>query len=91
MSDVEIAFEKVDYSDGERIFREFYSQKEEDKVIIAGTWEDFLKIPKVPGYVNNIKRVPNSFENIKDRKEEHMEFQPPIIESKSDDKVDANK
>ena len=37
---------------------------------ISATWDDFLNLPKIAGYVNNVKRVPNSFSNAKDKKDD---------------------
>ena len=37
---------------------------------VSATWDDFLKLPKIAGYVNNVKRVLNSFSNAKDKKDD---------------------
>jgi hypothetical protein len=52
---------------GGNVFLYEYLQKlqETDKEIVTeGGLEDFLKIPVIEGYKNNMTRVPNNFENI---------------------------
>ena len=41
-----------------------------DRNCVSAAWDDFLKLPKIAGYVNNVKRVPNSFSNAKDKKDD---------------------
>ena len=57
-----IEFQKVDYSDGAEILNDMYKQTE----IVTCSFEDFLKLPKCDGYMNNINRVPNDFTNVVD-------------------------
>jgi hypothetical protein len=44
--------------------RELYNERN----VVAKTWQDFLALPKVAGYENNVKRVPNAFDNCIDKK-----------------------
>ena len=37
---------------------------------VSKTWDDFLKLPKSDGYVNNVNRVPNSFSKVTDKKDD---------------------
>jgi hypothetical protein len=40
-----------------------------NEMLVAKTWVDFLALPKIAGYENNINRVPNSFsERVVDKK-----------------------
>jgi hypothetical protein len=46
-------------------------------------WEDFLKLPIIPGYANNINRIPNSYrEKVTDKKGDPLrgKFVEPIPE-----------
>jgi hypothetical protein len=64
MSNTTVETEKLDYSEGEQCMRELYN----DRNVVSKTWADFLALPKIPGYENNVKRVPNDFlENVIDK------------------------
>ena len=41
-----------------------------ERNFVSATWDDFLKQPKSDGYVNNVKRVPNSFSKVTDKKDD---------------------
>ena len=64
MSNSTISIETVDYTEGEDFMTALYNERN----CVSATWDDFLKLPKIAGYVNNEKRVPNSFSNAKDKK-----------------------
>ena len=66
MSNSTIDVETVDYSEGDDLMKVLYNERN----CISATWDDFLKLPKIAGYVNNVKRVPNSFSNAKDKKDD---------------------
>ena len=66
MSNSTIDVETVDYSEGDDLVKAFYNERN----CVSATWDDFLKLPKIAGYVNNVKRDPNSFSNAKDKKDD---------------------
>ena len=67
MSNSTIDVETVDYLEGDDLMKAFYNERN----CVSATWDDFLKLPKSDGYVNNVKRVvPNSFSNAKDKKDD---------------------
>ena len=57
-----IDFQKVDYSDGIEILNDMYKPSE----LVTCSFDDFLKLPKSDGYLNNQNRVPNDFTNVVD-------------------------
>ena len=59
-----IDVETVDYTEGEDFMTALYNERN----CVSATWDDFLKLRKIAGYVNNVKRVPNSFSNVTDKK-----------------------
>ena len=66
MSNSTIDVETVDYSEGNDLMKAFYNERN----CVSATWDDFLKLPKIAGYVNNVKRAPNSFSNANDTKDD---------------------
>ena len=64
MSNSTIDVETVDYTEGEDFMTALYNERN----CVSATWDDFLKLPKSDGYVNNVKRVPNSFSKVTDEK-----------------------
>ena len=56
--------ETIDYTEGEDFMTALYNERN----CVSATWDDFLKLPKIAGYVNNVKRIPNSFSNVTDMK-----------------------
>ena len=66
MSNSTISIETVDYTEGEDFMTALYNERN----CVSATWDDFLKLPKSDGYVKNVKRVPNSFSNAKDKKDD---------------------
>jgi hypothetical protein len=51
--------------------------------VVSLSWDDFLKLPVIPGYANNVKRVPNTFSHkVSDKKGDPLreEFKAPIPE-----------
>ena len=66
MSNSTIDVETVDYTEGEYFMTALYNERN----CVSATWDDFLKLPKIAGYVNNVKRVPNSFSNVTDKKDD---------------------
>ena len=64
MSNSTIDVETVDYTEGEDFMTALYNERN----CVSATWDDFLKLPKITGYVNNVKRVPNSFSKVTDKK-----------------------
>ena len=64
MSNSTMDVETVDYSKGNDLMKVLYNERN----CVSATWDDFLKLPKIAGYVNNVKRAPNSFSNAKDKK-----------------------
>ena len=74
MSNVDIDFDSIDYSSGNLTMAALYN----DRSVVSATWDDFLKLPMVAGYQNNIKRVPNDFStNVRDKKDDPL--QTPVI------------
>ena len=74
MSNVDLDFDSIDYSSGNLTMAALYN----DRSVVSATWDDFLKLPTVDGYQNNIKRVPNDFStNVRDKKDDPL--QPPVI------------
>ena len=82
MSNVDIDFDTIDYSTGNATMAALYNER----TVVSATWEDFLKLPKVAGYENNVKRVPNDFStNVIDKKGDPyrtINEQPIISDSK---------
>lgn len=73
MSNAEIDFDKLDYSSGALTMAALYN----DRSVVSATWDDFLKLPKVAGYQNNDKRVPNDFSTgVRDKKGDPLQ---PVI------------
>ena len=68
MSNSTIDVEMVDYSEGDDLMKAFYN----DRNWVSATWHDFLKLPKIADYVNNVKRVPNSFSKVTDKKDDPL-------------------
>ena len=66
MSNSTIDVETVDYAEGEDCMKALYNERN----CVSATWDAFLKLPKSDGFVNNVKRVPNSFSNAKDKKDD---------------------
>ena len=66
MSNSTIDVETVDYTEGEDCMKALYNERN----CVSATWDDFLKLPKLDGYVNNVKRVPNSFSKVTDKKDD---------------------
>ena len=66
MSNSTTDVETVDYTEGNDFMKVLYNERN----CVSATWDDFLKLPKISGYVNNVKRVPNSFSNAKDKKDD---------------------
>ena len=66
MSISTIDVETVDYSEENDFMKVLYNERN----CVSATWDDFLKLPKIAGYVKNVKRVPNSFSNAKDKKDD---------------------
>ena len=58
--------ETIDYTEVKDCMKALYNERN----CVSATCDDFLKLPKVDGYVNNVKRVPNSFSNVKDKKDD---------------------
>ena len=63
MSNSTIDVETVDYSEGNDLMKVLYNERN----CVSATWDDFLKLPKIAGYVNKIKRALNMFSNTKDK------------------------
>ena len=73
MSNVDIDFDKLDYTVGGDVMAALYN----DRAVVSATWDDFLKLPTVAGYANNVKRVPNDFStDVVDKKDDPLH--PPI-------------
>lgn len=69
MSNVDIDFDKLDYSVGNLTMEALYN----DRSVVSATWDDFLKLPKVAGYQNNERRVPNDFSTgVRDKKDDPL-------------------
>ena len=66
MSNSTMDVETVDYSKGNDLMKVLYNERN----CVSATSDDFLKLPKSDGYLNNAKRVPNSFSNAKDKKDD---------------------
>ena len=66
MSNTSVDTEKFNYSLGEQKMRELYNERD----VVAKTWDDFLALPKCAGYDQNVKRVPNKFDNVIDKKDD---------------------
>ena len=64
MSNSTIDVETIDYTEGEYFMTALYNERN----CVSATWDDFLKLPKIASYVNNVKRVPNSFSKVTDKK-----------------------
>ena len=63
MSNSSVEIQKVDYTHGEQCMQELYNERN----VVVKSWADFLALPKSTGYENNVKRVPNSFDNCTDK------------------------
>ena len=70
MSNSTIDFETIDFTEGEDRMKALYNQRN----CVSATWDDFQKLPKLDGYVNNVKRVPKSFSKIKDKKDVTVDY-----------------
>ena len=68
MSNFSVDPDKIDYSIGNQYMKELYNERE----VVSKSWEDFLALPKVAGYEQNIKRVPNDFKNVIDKKDDKV-------------------
>ena len=66
MSNSTIEVETVDYEVGEDFMKALYNERN----CVSKSWDDFLKLPKSDGYLNNDKRVPNSFSKVIDKKDD---------------------
>ena len=66
MSNSTIDTETIDFTEGEDFMTALYNEWN----CVSATWDDFLKLLKIDGYVNDVKRVPNSFSNAKDKKDD---------------------
>ena len=66
MSNSTIYVETIDYTEGEDCMKALYNERN----CVSKTWDDYLKLPKSDGYVNNVKRVPNSFSKVMDKKDD---------------------
>ena len=65
MSNSTIDVETVDYSEGNDLMKVLYNERD----CVSATWE-MRELPKIAGYVNNVKRVPNSFSKVTDKKDD---------------------
>ena len=72
MSNSTIDTETIDFTEGEDFTKALYNERN----CVSATWDDFLKLPKIAGYVNNVKRVPNSQRT---RKVIHLERQKDLF------------
>ena len=63
-----IDVETVDYAEGEAFMTALCNERN----CVSATWDDFLKLPEITGYVNNVKRVPNSFSKVTDKKDDPL-------------------
>ena len=68
MSNSTMDVETVDYSEGDNFMTALYNGRN----CVSATWDDFLKLPKSDGYLNNVKRVPNSFSKVTDKKDDPL-------------------
>ena len=66
MSNSTTDVETVDYTEGNDFMKVLYNERN----CLSATWDDFRKLSKSDGYLNNAKRVPNSFSNAKDKKDD---------------------
>lgn len=81
MSNFQVEPDKIDYSEGQLLMDNLYNER----TTISHTWEDFLNLPKVNGYVNNAKRVPNDFRvGVTDKKDDEYRTLKDALEMKSD-------
>ena len=72
-ANVDIDFNRLDYTEGGETMAALYN----DRAVVSATWGDFLKLPKVAGYINNAKRVPNDFSTkVVDKKDDPL--YPPV-------------
>jgi hypothetical protein len=79
MSNTAVEPDQMNYSEGEQMLKDMYNPRE----VVSLSWEDFLKLPIIPGYANNINRIPNSFrEKVTDKKGDPLrgKFVEPIPE-----------
>jgi hypothetical protein len=74
MSNSTIDVETIDYTEGEDCMKALYNERN----CVSKTWDDFLKLPKSDGYLNNVKRVPNSFSKVTDKKDDPYTTIAPI-------------
>ena len=74
MSNSTIDVEMIDYTEGEDRMKALYNERN----CVSKTWDDFLKLPKSDGYLNNVKRVPNSFSKVMDKKDDPYTTIAPI-------------
>ena len=66
MSNSTVDVETVDYTEGNDFMKALYNKRN----CVSATWDNFLKLPKSDGYLNNVKRVPYSFSKVKDKKDD---------------------
>ena len=74
MSNSTTDVEMIDYTEGEDRMKALYNERN----CVSKTWDDFLKLPKSDGYLNNVKRVPNSFSKVMDKKDDPYTTIAPI-------------
>ena len=74
MSNSTIDVEMIDYTEGEDRMKALCNERN----CVSKTWDDFLKLPKSDGYLNNVKRVPNSFSKVMDKKDDPYTTIAPI-------------
>ena len=75
MSNSTIDTETIDFTEGEDFMKALYNERN----CVSATWDDFLKLPKSDGYLNNVKRVPNSFSNVTDKKDDPIRMRERIV------------
>ena len=66
MANSTIDTETIDFTGGEDFMKALYNERN----CVSATWSDFLKLPKSDCYLNDVKRVPNTFSNVKDKKDD---------------------
>ena len=66
MANSTIDTETIDFAEGEDFMKVLYNERN----CVSATWDDFLKLPKSDGYLNNVKRVPNSFSKVTDKNDD---------------------
>jgi hypothetical protein len=76
MSNTAVEPDQMNYSEGEQMLKDMYNPREVVSLL-------FLKLPIIPGYTNNINRIPNSFrKKVTDKKGDPLrgKFVEPILE-----------